>query len=928
MNTGSCDTPIRSTEKDRLSMSGQVCGLAEFIKTCETPMTVSIQGTWGTGKTSFVNLVTNHILNCDDPTVKEDFIFVPFNSWKFVQFDMSDQLSSSIILAITKELSRDLSDENTLRSATRIINGMELLKRTGKLSALLANEVIKEKLDVDVKETLDRAGLTEMDKLLKKSTTAIDTINDLRGNLQKMINTRLGLDKDKDELPEWRKKRKRVIFFVDDLDRLSPEKAVEVLEVLNMFLDCEHCVFLLAIDYSVVVNGVALKYKNTIAAHKGRDFFEKMIQVVYTLPEKMNHVDRYIAELLSRSGRNISLSYEFADLAKSCGKDNPRAIKRLMNSYILLDMMRSAHHPSTQRHSIMLFALLCLQTSCPELYNHFSGQFGHLYNYEKGVNWFNTLHRFCCEYSQHGRSSVTVSEDQLQAWDLLKPAGRKDHYVPDRDKLSFLALFLDTFVPSNNSYRNKIGALLTLQSILDLKNCIRWTDMLQDQSFCHSELDNVSLIKTEHGGFLKRTLETRTGTIEEAYRLTVADMLRYVLERDGIFNDSIFSSPFEETPPVPLSGDEVLGECAALFCYFISLTPQPEGEWEEQSVCGRTYWLRIGFSGIDPALRADKIIAFLQLLSNYLRTGFIWFRDRHCREILSSGYVRYEEYNINEVCFITTAQQTRIIQNRDPYLAYYDSITDILSALSHETRCQVIENFSHALSFDPPKAPSDSKPEDTLWDVLNSSGSDTVFSFDGDFADPTEENEDAFPVFETDNQEGFSDFLSADRDSAKADDTDVDSNNLDYYTPLEYETEAQRAMRNNSSIISGEEYFFETFSYLTKTDRWMPLSIISEDDGGQIDLYVHMDTRPAVLAKTLYEIAHFLDTEIIWYTTPYLKEQIRFGRAQLSPALIALKENELKELGNQRGDLFSPRKIAFSDRSSPLDPVIPTLRQL
>ena len=39
--------------------------------------------------------------------------------------------------------------------------------------------------------------------------------------------------------------QKRVVIFVDDLDRLQPQKAVEVLEVLKVFLDCENCVFVL-----------------------------------------------------------------------------------------------------------------------------------------------------------------------------------------------------------------------------------------------------------------------------------------------------------------------------------------------------------------------------------------------------------------------------------------------------------------------------------------------------------------------------------------------------------------------------------------------------------------------------------------------------------------------------------------------------------
>ena len=47
---------------------------------------------------------------------------------------------------------------------------------------------------------------------------------------------------------------------MDDLDRLEHRKAVELLEVLKLFFDVEGCVFILAIDYDVVVKGVTAKY--------------------------------------------------------------------------------------------------------------------------------------------------------------------------------------------------------------------------------------------------------------------------------------------------------------------------------------------------------------------------------------------------------------------------------------------------------------------------------------------------------------------------------------------------------------------------------------------------------------------------------------------------------------------------------------------
>ena len=47
--------------------------------------------------------------------------------------------------------------------------------------------------------------------------------------------------------------KKGFIFFIDDLDRIDPPLAVEILELLKNLFDLDHCVFVLAIDYNVVI---------------------------------------------------------------------------------------------------------------------------------------------------------------------------------------------------------------------------------------------------------------------------------------------------------------------------------------------------------------------------------------------------------------------------------------------------------------------------------------------------------------------------------------------------------------------------------------------------------------------------------------------------------------------------------------------------
>lgn len=54
---GLTDKPVGSINQESLGVTDYVLALSEFIESCETPMTISIQADWGAGKTSMMNLV-------------------------------------------------------------------------------------------------------------------------------------------------------------------------------------------------------------------------------------------------------------------------------------------------------------------------------------------------------------------------------------------------------------------------------------------------------------------------------------------------------------------------------------------------------------------------------------------------------------------------------------------------------------------------------------------------------------------------------------------------------------------------------------------------------------------------------------------------------------------------------------------------------
>ncbi len=82
-----------------------------------------------------------------------------------------------------------------------------------------------------------------------------------------------------------------LIFLVDDLDRCLPDKAVEVLEAIKLFMEVPGCVFVLALDEEVVERGIAHRYRDYALQGKagltpitGAEYLEKLVHLPVRLP--------------------------------------------------------------------------------------------------------------------------------------------------------------------------------------------------------------------------------------------------------------------------------------------------------------------------------------------------------------------------------------------------------------------------------------------------------------------------------------------------------------------------------------------------------------------------------------------------------------------------------------------------------------------
>ena len=76
------------------------------------------------------------------------------------------------------------------------------------------------------------------------------------------------------------------------------------MELLKNIFDLEHCIYVLAIDYDVVVKGLKPKFgeltdKN---AREFRSFFDKIIQLPFAMPVGSYRIDNFLIDALNRIG--------------------------------------------------------------------------------------------------------------------------------------------------------------------------------------------------------------------------------------------------------------------------------------------------------------------------------------------------------------------------------------------------------------------------------------------------------------------------------------------------------------------------------------------------------------------------------------------------------------------------------------------------
>ena len=337
-------------ERDALNFQPYIDTIADIVTSPKTsaPLTIGVFGTWGAGKTSLMRLVQKQL--------PKSYRTAWFDAWKYErETDLWRALLLHVLLALREALPK--GDENAEQSLSNLetalyravdreeLGGVQI--DWGKLAGGVAQGALQIGLSfvpgvnvlTKMVEELQKEGATSATEKLvesigrERSRLFIEQVRFLeqfQREFRKLVQTYIV------------KRNLRLVVFIDDLDRCMPEKAVEVLEAIKLFLDVPGCIFILGLDDKVIARGVEIKYRQLGLSDgdearrerlvEGTRYLEKIIQLPFQLPpiERRKMTD-FITHLVS--------DWEDPECARVFAAglvDNPRQVKRAVNTYLLL----------------------------------------------------------------------------------------------------------------------------------------------------------------------------------------------------------------------------------------------------------------------------------------------------------------------------------------------------------------------------------------------------------------------------------------------------------------------------------------------------------------------------------------------------------------------------------------------------------------
>ena len=364
----------------------------DAISMGDEPLTIGVFGSWGAGKSTLLGLIDNSY--SEDSNV----LCININAWMFEGYE---DAKIAIMETLLYELG-NRANESLKPGFWRLIKRIDFFKVGTKLASAAAPYVVG---------AVTGNPLPVMFSLPKDTKGAVRAIQDISATLQNAKEEYLKNETEPDansasnsirtfrkEFSELVEKTeyKRIVVLLDDLDRCQPERIIETLEVIKLFLSVNKITFIIAADENVIQYAIKKKYPaiEGFDVELDKEYIEKLIQLPISVPElSEKDIQNYLAilvyqrclqkdefqcfvsgiqqkrlltsedvirqeqfnEVLTENGISIDENTDFhqmieiilsvREIVASTLKGNPRQAKRFLNTFVTKSRLAQIYYP-------------------------------------------------------------------------------------------------------------------------------------------------------------------------------------------------------------------------------------------------------------------------------------------------------------------------------------------------------------------------------------------------------------------------------------------------------------------------------------------------------------------------------------------------------------------------------------------------------
>lgn len=241
------DKPIEGIEDDLLGRGSFSKQLAQSIINykSEEGLVIGLFGTWGSGKTSILNMTMEEI---ESISGNDKPVIIRFSPWNYSE---SNNLIMQFFQCLSSELCRNSNKKKEIQKEIGealgkyvfLFDGLKFLPYAGDAFASVAKEITK-----NVGQKLSDSS----------------SLNETKEKLEKVL----------------KKYANRIIVVIDDIDRLTKPQIRDVFQLVKQVCDFPNIIYVLVMDKEIVVAAL-----EDIQSSDGNEYLEKIVQVPFDIPE-------------------------------------------------------------------------------------------------------------------------------------------------------------------------------------------------------------------------------------------------------------------------------------------------------------------------------------------------------------------------------------------------------------------------------------------------------------------------------------------------------------------------------------------------------------------------------------------------------------------------------------------------------------------